>query len=251
MSLQLSRPIVFFDIESTGTNIATDKIVEIYLKKVNPDQTEEILHHYINPGKPIPEEATAVHHITNEFVEDKPLFKQVAGEIWDFIQGCDLGGYNIRKFDIPLLGQELFLCQCNLDLTNIHIVDSYDIVVKELPRTLQAIFKHYTGYGFEDAHTAGADVDACITILHAQVDVHESLDGKTVEEIAAYCEGEKKMADHAGKIYLKDGEYYFNFGKHMDKLVKNESNYVDWMLTSNDFTMNTKNLVRKIISNGR
>ena len=247
MSLQLSRPIVFFDIESTGTNIATDKIVEIYLKKVLPSLEEIVLHKYVNPGRPIPEEATAVHGITNERVETAPLFNQVAGEIWEFIKDCDLGGYNIRKFDIPLLGQELFLCNCNLDLTNIHIVDSYDIVTKEFPRTLQAMFKHYTGFEFDNAHTAGADVDACITMFSLQMDMHESLFGKTVAEVSAYCDGGKKLADHAGKIYIKDGEFYFNFGKHINKLVKSEPNYITWMLSSPEFTAQTKNLIRKLL----
>lgn len=251
MLLKMNKPLVFFDIESTGTNIATDKIVEIYFKKVYPDETEDDLHLLINPGRKIPQEASDIHGITDEMVNTKPTFDQVAGLIWDYINNCDLAGYNIRKFDIPMLGQELNLCNCNLDLTGINIIDSYDIVVKEYPRTLSAMFKHYVGIDFEKAHQASSDVDATITVFWQQLAVHDSIRGKSVDEISAFCEGGKKLADHAGKIYLKDGQYYFNFGKHIDRLVIDEPSYVDWILQSKEFTGNTKSLLRKILQNGR
>lgn len=235
MKLQLTRPISAFDTETTGTKIDKDKIVEICIIKVHPDGQTETLALFINPGIPIPAEATKVHHITDEMVKDKPMFKQLASTIADFIEDTDLMGFNSNKFDIPLLMSEFERAGYPFDISKVDFVDVSDIYREFNQRTLVAAVKQYCNRDIENAHSAQADTQATIDLLDALIDTHGDSVPITVKELAAKSNGGKKRLDLAGLFkYRDDGVIIFTKGKNANDPVFKEKSYLKWMIDAKD-----------------
>ncbi|MFT4071100.1 MAG: 3'-5' exonuclease [Dysgonamonadaceae bacterium] len=249
MNLNLKNPLVFFDLETTGTNVVHDRIVEISFLKVHPNGKEEVKTKRINPEMPIPAEATAVHHITDDDVKDCPTFKQIARSLAEQIEGCDLAGFNSSRFDIPLLAEEFLRANVDIDFSKRKFIDVQIIFHKKEERTLKAAYKFYCDKSLEDAHSAEADTLATYEVLKAQLDRYEDLEND-VEKLASEYSFFNNNVDLAGRIILNDkGEEIFNFGKHKGKLVrevlKNEPSFYAWMMDA-DFPLNTKQVLTKI-----
>lgn len=261
MELNLTRPLAFFDLETTGLNITNDRIVEISVLKIMPDGTQKTLTKLINPTIPIPPEVTEIHGITDEDVKDSPTFSELANELNQFLSNCDLSGYNALKFDIPMLVEEFYRVEVNFEFKNRRFVDVQNIFHKMEQRTLKAAYKFYCGKDLVDAHTAEADTLATYEILKAQLDRYKNVefiskDGKTsipvVNEISALHQFSKQNnnADLIGHIIFNNDEIeVFNFGKHKGKSVeeifKTEPSYYDWMMKS-DFPKSTKKVITAI-----
>jgi len=248
MNLKLIRPLVFFDLETTGLNTATDKIVQISIIKIFPDGKEEKYNFFVNPGIPIPEEATAIHGITNEMVKDKPLFSEIAKKIADIISGCDLAGYNSNRFDIPLLAEEMLKANVDIDFRKIKTIDVQNIFYKKEPRTLVAAYKFYCQKDLENAHSSDADTLATYEILKAQLERYDDLDNN-VDFLSKFTE-QKKNADLAGFILYDDnGKEIFGFGKYKGQLVEEvlekDSGYFGWIMNA-DFPRYTKKVLTQI-----
>lgn len=248
MNLNLTRPLVFFDLETTGVNPAKDKIVEISILKVFPDTHEEIYTYRINPGMHIPEQSTAVHGITDEDVANKPKFRDIAPTLAKIMEGCDIGGYNSNKFDIPLLAEEFAKANVDIDFRKHYFVDVQNIFHKKEQRTLVAAYKFYCNKDLEGAHAAEADIRATYEVLKAQLDRYDDLENN-IAFLAEYTTM-KKTADFAGRIgYNEKGEEIFTFGKHANKRVvdvfKQDLGYYDWMMKS-DFPEDTKRVLTTI-----
>lgn len=248
MKMILDRPIVFFDIESTGLNIGTDRIVEIALLKVQPDGGTRSMVHRVNPLMTIPEDAIRIHGITNQDVADKPSFDKLAGEIAAFIRDCDLGGYNSDKFDIPILAEEFARVGYDIDLKKTRFVDVQAIFFKKEPRNLAAAYKFYCNTELQSAHSAKADVDATWEILQAQLDRYTDLEPR-VESLAAMGQA-SKFVDFAGRIIMNDaGEEIFNFGRYKGSNVvevfRKDPQYYDWMMNG-DFPEYTKRVITRL-----
>ncbi len=261
MKLNLTKPIVFFDIESTGLNIGTDKIVEISMLKVMPDNTELLRTELINPQMHIPEIVSELHGIYDKDVADKPTFAELAPSIRDFLKGCDLAGYNLQKFDIPLLVEEFLRIDMDLDLRGVRVVDVQNIFHKMEPRNLRAAYKFYCGKELVDAHSAEADTIATFRILEAQLSKYEGtvmVDENDreytpikndVEVLSAFSTSDRNV-DFAGHIVFdkKDIEV-FNFGKYKGIAVEivfaKEPSYYDWMMKA-DFPLYTKKIIHNI-----
>lgn len=250
MSLKLIRPLVFFDLETTGVNISSDRIVELSLVKQNPDGSLDSRTWRINPGIHIPAEASAVHHIYDADVAACPHFADVAGELLAFISGCDLAGYNSNHFDVPLLQEELLRAGCDVDLRREHhLIDAFVIFQKHTPRTLTAAYKHYCGKDLEGAHGANADTLATREVLLAQMAQHNDLPA-TVEELEKYTTV-GSFADLSGRlVYNEKGEVCFNFGKYKGQNVREvfllDGGYYNWMING-DFPEYTKRMVAEIM----
>ena len=248
MKLNLKNPIVFFDLETTGTDIVHDRIVEISYHKVYPNGREAGKTLRINPQMPIPPASTAVHGITDEDVKDCPTFKEVAREIARDIEGCDLAGYNSNRFDVPMLAEELLRADVDLDLKRRKFVDVQVIFHKMEQRTLAAAYKFYCHKELTDAHTAEADTMATYEVLQAQLDRYPELQND-VDFLAKFTT-QGNNADFAGRIvYNERGEEVFNFGKYKGKKVTDVFNtdigYYGWMM-SNDFALHTKKVLTAI-----
>ncbi len=253
MNLNLSKAIVLFDLESTGLNTVTDRIVEISMLKVNPDGKEDELTMRINPGIPIPEESSKIHGIYQKDIEDKSSFKDASRQIMAFIKGCDLGGYNSNRFDIPLLAEELERAGIEIDIKKIKLVDVQAIFFKQEPRTLAGAYKFYCKKDLENAHSAQADVRATWEILKAQVERYDELDNNV--EALAKISNSSNFADLAGRLVSDDeGIVLFNFGKHkgrrVDQIFIKEPSYYDWMMRG-DFPSYTKKLITRIYLESR
>jgi len=248
MDLNLTKPIVFFDIESTGLNPVTDRIIEISMLKIHPDGREEEKTFRVNPTVPIPDESTAVHGISDQDVQDKPTFKEISAQIHSFIKGSDLGGYNSNRFDIPLLAEEFERAGVDIDIKKLKLVDVQVIFFKQEPRTLAGAYKFYCDKILENAHSAKADVRATWEILRAQLDRYSDLENN-IDSLAELSSSDR-FADLAGRLIFDDkGEILFNFGKHKGKKVENvfrrEPSYYDWMMQG-DFPAYTKKLITRI-----
>ncbi|MCB0403061.1 MAG: 3'-5' exonuclease [Flavobacteriales bacterium] len=248
MKLKLSKPLAFFDLETTGLNIATDRIVEISIVKLMPNGDRETKTKLINPTIPISKEAAAVHGITDEDVKDKATFKEVAHELAQFIDGCDLAGYNSNKFDIPLLAEEFLRAEIDFDVSKRNLVDVQNIFHKMERRTLSAAYQFYCGKSLDNAHSAEADTSATIEILEAQVERYDELqsDTKFLSEFSQMT----KNADLLGRIvYNSKGVEVFNFGKHKGKpvveVLETEPGYYSWMMNG-DFPLYTKKVLTAI-----
>lgn len=261
MKLFLERPIIFFDLEATGLNLVNDKIIEIFMLKVNPDGTTETYEQLFNPQITIPDEVINITGITNEMVKDKPLFKEKAQEIADFIDDADFAGFNSNKFDIPLLAEELLNAGIDIDFSSRNSVDVMVLFHRLEPRNLAAAYRFYCNREIENAHTAKADTIATYEILLAMLDKYlenENLADndennlifdnniKSLSEISKY----HKTADLAGHILInEDGKEIFNFGKYKGKYVEEiftiEPQYYDWIMKS-QFPQYTKKIVDKI-----
>jgi DNA polymerase-3 subunit epsilon len=249
MQLNLKNPIIFFDIETTGLNIAKDRIVEISAVKVFPNGKEEIKTRRINPTIPISAEAKAVHGISDEDVKDCPKFCEIAKSLAQWMTGCDIAGYNSNKFDIPLLSEEFLRSNINFDFRKRHLVDVQAIFKKMEPRTLTAAYKFFCGKNLEDAHSAEADTLATYEVLKAQLDKYSDTLKNDISMLSEFSV-QRPSVDYAGRIGYNDKkEPIFNFGKHKGKRVvdvlKNEPSYYSWMMQG-DFTLDTKKVLTDI-----
>jgi len=248
MRLSLKNPMIFFDLETTGINIVTDRIVQIAYHKVYPNGKEESKSYLINPEMPIPPEATAIHKITNEAVADCPTFKSVVNEIVKDFEGCDLAGYNSNRFDIPLLAEEFLRAGVDIDLSRRKFVDVQVIFHKKEQRTLSAAYKYYCDKDLEGAHDAKVDTLATYEILQSQLDRYPDLIND-VEFLSKFTT-QNNNVDFAGKfIYNDKGEEIFNFGKYKGQKVtdvlKTDTGYFGWML-SGEFSLHTKKVLTNI-----
>lgn len=245
IKLNLEKPIIFFDLETTGTNVTHDRIVEISYIKVYPDGKEEKKSRRLNPEMHIPEASTAVHHITDEDVRDEPTFRQVAKSLLDIFDGCDIAGYNSNKFDVPVLMEEFGRCGINFDIAGRRFIDVQNIFHKMEQRTLVAAYKFYCGAVLEDAHSAMADTQATYEVLLGQLRKYSEL-RNDVEFLAKFSTMGKNV-DLAARIVLDDNDVpVFNFGKHKGKPVKDvlrrEPSFFDWVIQG-DFPKNTKDVL--------
>jgi DNA polymerase-3 subunit epsilon len=248
--LQLTRPIAFIDLETTGVNLSTDRIVEIAIVKLLPDGTRQVKRKLLNPQIPIPQSSSDIHGITDEMVKDAPTFKQAGNEIKQFLENCDLGGYNSNRFDIPVLMEEFLRADMDVDLSDRRMIDVQHIFYQMEPRTLTAAYKFYCEKELENAHSAEIDITATVEVLHAQLLRYEKL-GRTVDSILATI-GEEKIVDYARRFIFDDkGVEVFNFGKYKGKSVsdvlRNEPQYYDWMMKG-DFPMHTKKKLTEMFS---
>lgn len=249
MELHLTNPILFFDIESTGLNVACDRIVEICALKVHPNGDQELKTRRINPTIPIPAEAQAIHHISDDDVKDCPTFAQIAKSLAQWMKGCDIAGYNSIKFDIPLLAEEFLRAGVDFDFRKRKLIDVQNIFHKLEQRTLSAAYKFYCQKNLENAHSAEADTVATYEILKAQLDRYpEEL--KNDMAFLADFSTRSKLADYAGRMVYNDkDEVVFNFGKHRGKKVtdvlRNEPSYYAWIMEG-DFTRDTKKVLTEI-----
>ena len=248
MELELTKPIVFFDLETTGVNIAKDRIVEISILKIQPNGTKESKTWLVNPEMEIPEESSAIHGITNEKVVNEPTFKELAEEVSTLIAGCDLAGFNSNRFDIPLLAEEMLRAEVDFDMKNRVAVDVQVIFHKKEQRTLGAAYQFYCDKILEDAHSAEADTNATYEILKSQLDKYEDLDNniKWLSEFSSH----KKRADFAGFItFDDDDEEVFTFGKYRGKKVvevlEQDKGYYSWIQKA-DFPLYTKKVLTAI-----
>ncbi len=249
MALQLNRPIVFIDLETTGVNLATDRVIEIAIVKIAPDKTRQIKHKIINPQMPIPKGASDIHGITDDKVKDAPTFKEVANELKQFIDNADLSGYNSNRFDIPLLMEEFLRAGINFDMTNRRMLDVQQIFHLMEKRTLGAAYKFYCEKELLDAHSAEADASATWEILEAQLERYAHL-GNTIDTILQFT-GEEKYVDFARRFIMDNDVEVFNFGKHKGRAVcdvlKAEPQYYDWMMKG-DFPLHTKQKLTEILN---
>ena len=248
MKLELKRPIVFFDLETTGVDTSKDRIVEISMIKVMPDGSKDIKTRRVNPEMHIPAEATAIHGITDEDVKDEPTFRQLAKSLAQFIQGCDFGGFNSNRFDLPLLVEEFQRVGVDVDLKRRKFVDVQNIFHKKEQRTLVAAYKFYCDKDLTDAHSAAADTMATYEVLCAQLDRYEDLENN-IDFLAEYS-ARDKAADYAGRIlYNDEGKEIFGFGKYKGKTVEEvfriEPSYYAWMMNG-DFPLYTKKVITEI-----
>lgn len=261
MLLNLKNPVVFLDLETTGINIVTDRIVEIALLKVYPDGKEDELQMRINPEMPIPEESSRIHGIYDNDVKNEPTFKEVAKNLAKFLEGCDLGGFNSNRFDIPLLAEEFLRADIDIDLKKHKFIDVQAIFHKMEKRTLAAAYKFYCNQELVDAHSAMADVKATYEVLQSQLDkyqdvVFEDNDGKKsipivndIQKLSEFSSYDKNV-DFVGRIvYDENGVEVFNFGKNkgipVEKVFEEQPGYFGWILSS-EFPLYTKKVLTQI-----
>lgn len=261
MKLNLKKPLAFFDIESTGLNVAKDRIVEISILKIDTNNNRESKTWVVNPDYPISDEAAAIHGFTNEDVKDKPTFKQKAKEISSYLQNCDLAGYNSTKFDIPMLVEEFLRADVDFEISNRKLIDVQTIFMKMEQRTLKAAVKFFLNKELENAHSAEADVLGTFEVLEAQLEKYENADFTDREgnvskpvindmDALAKFSTHHRNADLMGQIiYNKEGKETFNFGKNRGKTVAevflNEPSYYSWMMNA-DFPLYTKKVITRI-----
>ena len=258
MQLALKNPLLFFDIESTGLNIASDRIVEISLVKVSPGapgqpNDVEVKTRRINPTIPISPGAQAVHGISDEDVKDCPTFKQIARSLARLMEGCDIAGYNSLKFDIPMLAEEFLRAGVDFDFRKRKLVDVQNIFHKKEQRTLKAAYKFYCGLNLDNAHSAEADTMPTYRVLEAQLDRYgHDEEEPLLNDVACLAKYscQTRLVDYAGRIALNDDdEPVFNFGKHKGRRVVDvldkEPSYYNWMMDG-DFTLDTKQQLTKI-----
>lgn len=261
MNLNLRNPLIFLDLETTGMNIVTDRIVEIALIKVHPDGREEEKEYRINPEMHIPELVSKIHGIYDEDVKDKPTFKEVAKTLAQFMEGCDFAGFNSNRFDIPLLAEEFLRADVDLDLKKRKFIDVQAIFHKMEKRTLGAAYKFYCKKPLEDAHSAMADTKATYEVLKAQLDVYKDqeyidVSGKAsnpiVNDIQALSEfsAYDTNVDFVGRIvYDEKGVEIINFGKNkgipVEKVLREQPGYYGWILSS-EFPLYTKKVLTAI-----
>jgi len=248
MELQLKNPIVFFDLETTGVNVASDRIVEISWLKIMPSGQETSFTQLVNPTIPIDPKAIAIHGITDEDVKDKPAFKEIARSLARELEGCDLAGYNSNKFDIPLLAEEFLRAEVDFDMGKRKFIDVQVIFHKLEQRTLSAAYKFYCQKELTDAHTAEADTLATYEILKAQLDRYNELENN-VEFLSGFSM-QNRNVDFAGRIILNDKDVeVFNFGKYkgepVESVLQKDPGYFGWILKG-DFPLYTKRVLTNI-----
>jgi len=245
--LQLKKPIAFIDLETTGINLGTDRIVEIAIVKILTDGSRSVKRKLINPEMPIPKNSSDVHGITDEMVKDAPTFRQVAHELKQMLDGCDLAGYNSNRFDIPLLMEEFLRAQVEFDMKNRKLLDVQNVFHKMEPRTLGAAYRFYCNKILEGAHSAEVDASATLEILEAQLERYPEL-GNSVDSVLKLI-GEDQIVDFARRFVMENGVEVFNFGKFKGRpvcdVLKAEPQYYDWMMKG-DFPQHTKQKLTEI-----
>lgn len=245
MKLHLSRPLVFFDLETTGTDIVGDRIVQIAALKLLPDGSEDIRTLLINPGIPIPPEATAVHRITDADVTGKPAFRDIASSLCGFFSMCDIAGFNSNRFDLPLLVEEFARCGMRFPDPDCKVIDVQVIYHKKEERTLAAAYRFYCNKILENAHDAQSDVQATLDVFQSQIDRYHDLDN-TVAEVHRFC-NPQEVVDFAHYLTRNEkGEIIFNFGKHKGRTIMQEPDYARWVLEG-EFPEATKMIIRQAI----
>lgn len=260
MNLELRNPLAFFDLETTGINVVKDRIVEISIVKVMPNGEKIIKTKKVNPTIPIPAETTKIHGISDEDVKDAPTFKDIAKDIAKFLEGADLAGYNMLRFDVPVLVEEFLRVGINFDVSARKLIDVQRLFYLMEPRTLTAAYKFYCDKELEGAHSAEVDTIATFEVLDAQIARYKGVEikdkeGKVYDPIKNDMEAlheltASKMVDLAGRmVYNANDEVVFNFGKHKNKpvlkVLEKEPNYYDWMMRS-DFSLNTKQKLTEV-----
>ena len=248
MELSLTRPLCFFDLETTGVNVAKDRVVEISILKIFPNGNKESKTWLVNPEMPIPPQTTAVHGITDEKVANEPTFKQLSKDIYSMIKGSDLAGFNSDRFDIPLLAEEMLRAEIDVDFKKHLTVDVQTIFHKMEKRNLSAAYKFYCGKDLDNAHSAEADTNATYEVLKSQIEKYDELEND-VSKLSAFST-RRKSVDFAGFVVVdEDGEAAFNFGKHKGKKVvevlEREPGYFSWLLNA-DFPRYTKKVLTSI-----
>ena len=245
--LLLNKPLAFIDLETTGINLGIDRIIEIAIVKVLPDKTQSIKRKILNPEMQIPAASTAIHGISDEMVKEAPTFKQVAHELKQMLDGCDLAGYNSNRFDIPMLVEEFLRAGVEFDMRNRKLLDVQNIFHKMEPRTLGAAYRFYCSKQLDGAHGAEVDATATYEILEAQIEKYPEL-GNNVDSILKLI-GEDQIVDFARRFVMADGMEVFNFGKYKGRQVadvlKTEPQYYDWMMKG-DFPQHTKQKLTEI-----
>ena len=248
MELNLNKPICFFDLETTGVNVASDRIVEISILKVFPNGNKESHTWRVNPEMPIPSNVSAIHGITNEMVANEPTFNELAPKVFQLIKDSDLGGFNSNRFDIPLLAEEMLRADIDFDMKKALSVDVQTIFHKMEKRTLEAAYKFYCNKTLENAHSAEADTMATYEVLKAQLSKYEDL--KNDMSFLAEFSSHRNFADFAGFIgFDKQGQEVFNFGKHkgtlVEEVLEKEPGYFGWLLNA-DFPLYTKKVLTRV-----
>jgi len=245
--LQLKKPLAFIDLETTGVNLGTDRIVEIAIVKILPDGNKSTKRRLINPEIPIPQASSDIHGITDEMVKDAPTFKQVAQELKQMLDGCDIAGYNSNRFDLPLLVEEFIRVGVDFDMKGRRMLDVQKIYHQMEPRTLSAAYKFYCNKNLDGAHSAEVDASATAEILDAQIQKYPEL-GNSIESILKSV-GDEEIVDFARRFGLEKGIEVFNFGKHKGRpvadVLKSEPQYYDWMMKG-DFPRHTKQKLTEI-----
>ena len=248
MQLKLSRPIAIFDLETTGLNITTDRIVEIAIIRVEADGSESEFLRRVNPGMPIPAEVSAIHGIFDEDIADAPSFAAIADEVVEFIGNSALAGYNSNKFDIPVLAEELMRAGCDFDVSSRRFVDVQNIFHKMEQRTLAAAYQFYCDKPMQNAHNALYDARVTLDVFRAQLDRYDSLENN-VDYLSSFSKaGNYNLLDFAGRLAINEhGEGMYNFGKHKGKTIREvmriEPGYYGWMIDA-DFPLYTKKCLR-------
>jgi len=246
MELTLKRPLVFFDLETTGMDVAKDRIVQISVLKVHPDGREEVKTRLINPGMPIPLPATAVHHITDAQVANEPKFGALARALAEFFHDADIAGFNSNRFDIPILVEEFGRCGIAFPEPETKLIDVQVIYHRKEERTLAAAYKFYCSKTLEGAHDAEADVRATLEVFREQLERYDDI-GRTIDELHRYSNSDT-IVDFARKLMRNDrGEIVYAIGKNKGKRVLDDPGYAEWMLTG-DFPESTKQVLRQILA---
>ncbi len=248
MSLELTKPICVFDLETTGVNTATDRIVEISIIRVEPSGEEQTKTWRVNPEMPIPEEASKIHGIYDDDIKDAPVFKEIAQEIYEMIKDADLAGFNSNRFDVPLLAEELLRAEIDFDLKTNNLIDIQNIFHKMEPRNLVAAYKFYCNEDLENAHSAEADTRATLEVLKAQMKKYEDLP-KDMEELSKFT-AYYRAADFQGRIVFNSkNEEVINFGKYKGKVVEDvlskDPGYFSWIMRA-DFPLYTKKVIKNV-----
>lgn len=250
--LQITKPIAFIDLETTGVNLGTDRIVEIAIVKILPDGNKSVKRKIINPEMPIPKASSDVHGITDDMVKDAPTFAQAAQELKQMLDGCDLGGYNSNRFDVPLLVEEFLRVGVDFDMKGRKMVDVQNIFHKMEQRTLSAAYKFYCNKTLEAAHSAEADATATYEVLVAQLEKYPEL-GNSIDSINKVI-GEECIVDFARRFVMDNGVEVFNFGKFKGQpvadVLKKEPQYYDWMMRG-DFPQHTKQKLTEIFTRSK
>jgi len=249
MKLTLTRPLVFFDLETTGTNFTRDRIVQIAVLKLFPDMTKEVKCKLVNPGMPIPAGSTAIHGISDEAVANEPAFLQYAKGIFDFFAGSDIAGFNSNYFDLPMLAEEFARCGLKFPEPESKLIDVQTIFHKKEERTLSAAYKFYCDKELTNAHNAQADAETTLEVFTSQLERYDDL-GSTVEELHEFCKRSDTVDFPRRLARDDDGEIVFNFGRHKGVRVKENLDYARWMVDA-DFPESTKTFLREIIGEYR
>lgn len=245
--LKLTKPLAVIDLETTGVNLGSDRIVEIAIVKLLPDGSRTVKRKIVNPEMPIPKANSDIHGITDEMVKDAPTFKQVANELKQVLDGCDIAGYNSNRFDIPLLMEEFLRVQVEFDMKGRKLVDVQKIFHQMEQRTLSAAYKFYCSKNLDGAHSAEVDAQATYEVLLAQTERYPAL-GNTIDSICKAI-GEEVIVDFARRFAMENGVEVFNFGKYKGRAVadvlRSEPQYYDWMMKG-DFPQHTKQKLTEI-----